>query len=45
MRLKFRIILNVKDDVLRDIIVDSSTSLFEFSKYCRKKKPQQDVEV
>ena len=32
MRLKFRIILNVKDDVLRDIIVDSSTSLFEFSK-------------
>ena len=32
MRLKFRIILNVKDDVLRDIIVDSSTSLLEFSK-------------
>ena len=32
MRLKFRIILNVKDDVLRDIIVDSSISLLEFSK-------------
>ena len=32
MQLKFRIILNVKNDVLRDIIVDSSTSLIEFSK-------------
>lgn len=32
MRLKIRIILNVKDDVLRDIIVDSKTSLLEFSK-------------
>ena len=32
MRLKFRIILNVKEDVLRDIIVDSSTNLLEFSK-------------
>ena len=32
MRLKFRIILNVKEDVLRDIIVDASTSLLEFSK-------------
>jgi len=31
MKLKFRIILNVKEDVLRDIIVDPSTSLFEFS--------------
>ena len=32
MQLKFRIILNVKNDVLRDVIVDSSTSLIEFSK-------------
>lgn len=32
MQLKFRIILNVKNDALRDIIVDSSTSLIEFSK-------------
>ena len=32
MQLKFRIILNVKNDVLRDIIVDSGTSLIEFSK-------------
>lgn len=32
MQLKFRIILNVKNDVLRDIIVDSSSSLIEFSK-------------
>ena len=32
MRLKFRIILNVEEDVLRDIIVDASTSLLEFSK-------------
>tara|TARA_B100000035_G_scaffold110658_1_gene93959 strand:+ start:749 stop:1210 length:462 start_codon:yes stop_codon:yes gene_type:complete len=32
MQLKFRIILNVKNDVLRDIIVDSSISLIEFSK-------------
>jgi hypothetical protein len=31
MQLKFRIILNVKNDVLRDIIVDSSISLIEFS--------------
>ena len=32
MQLKFRIILNVENDVLRDIIVDSSISLIEFSK-------------
>jgi len=32
MQLKFRIILNVKNDVLRDIIVESSISLIEFSK-------------
>ena len=32
MQFKFRIILNVKNDVLRDIIVDSSISLIEFSK-------------
>ena len=32
MQLKFRIILNVKNDVLRDIIADSSISLIEFSK-------------
>ena len=31
MQLKFRVILNVKNDVLRDIIVDSSISLIEFS--------------
>ena len=31
MQLKFRIILNVKDDVLRDIIVDSLLQFFEFS--------------
>ena len=31
MQLKFRIILNVKKDVLRDIIIDSGTSLIEFS--------------
>ena len=31
MQLKFRIILNVKEDVLRDIVIDSSTSLIEFS--------------
>ena len=32
MQLKFRIILNVKEDVLRDIVIDSNTSLIEFSK-------------
>ena len=32
MQLKFRIILNVKEDVLRDIVIDSGTSLIEFSK-------------
>ena len=32
MQLKLRIILNVKNDVLRDIIIDSSSSLMEFSK-------------
>ena len=32
MQLKFRIILNVKEDVLRDIVIDSGTSLLEFSK-------------
>ena len=31
MQLKFRIILNVKEDVLRDLVIDSSTSLREFS--------------
>ena len=31
MKLKLRVILNVKTDVLRDIIIDSSTSLIEFS--------------
>lgn len=31
MQLKFRIILNVKEDVLRDIIIDSNTTLFKFS--------------
>ena len=31
MQLKFRIILNVKEDVLRDIVIDSATSLLEFS--------------
>jgi len=32
MQLKFRIILNVKDDVLRDIVTDSDITLMEFSK-------------
>ena len=32
MQLKFRIILNVKEDVLRDIVIESGTSLIEFSK-------------
>ena len=32
MQLKFRIILNVREDVLRDIVIESSTSLVEFSK-------------
>ena len=32
MQLKFRIILNVREDVLRDIVIDSGTSLIEFSK-------------
>ena len=32
MQLKFRIILNVKEDVLRDIVTDSDTTLLEFSK-------------
>ena len=32
MQLKFRIILNVKEDVLRDILIDSGTSLIDFSK-------------
>ena len=31
MQLNFRIILNVKEDVLRDIVIDSATSLLEFS--------------
>ena len=31
MQLKFRIILNVKQDVLRDIVIDSKISLIEFS--------------
>ena len=31
MQLKFRIILNVKQDVLRDIVIDSNISLIEFS--------------
>ena len=32
MQLKFRIILNVKEDVLRDIVTDSDITLIEFSK-------------
>ena len=32
MQLKFRIILNVEEDVLRDIITDSNMTLIEFSK-------------
>ena len=32
MLLKFRIILNVKEDVLRDIIIDSNIKLIEFSR-------------
>jgi len=32
MQLKFRIILNVEEDVLRDIVIDSNISLIEFSK-------------
>lgn len=32
MQLKFRIILNVEEDVLRDIITDSNITLIEFSK-------------
>ena len=32
MQLKLRIILNVKEDVLRDLVIDSSTSLLELSK-------------
>jgi len=32
MQLKLRIILNVKEDVLRDIVIDSGTSLLELSK-------------
>src|SRR5210317_670551 len=32
MQLKFRIILNVEEDVLRDIIVDSNITLIDFSK-------------
>ena len=32
MQLKFRIILNVEEDVLRDIIIDSNITLIEFSK-------------
>ena len=32
MHLKFRIILNVEEDVLRDIITDSNITLIEFSK-------------
>ena len=32
MQLKLRIILNVKADVLRDIVIDSGTSLLELSK-------------
>tara|TARA_B100000989_G_scaffold13281_1_gene8969 strand:+ start:531 stop:992 length:462 start_codon:yes stop_codon:yes gene_type:complete len=31
MQLKFRVILNVEEDVLRDIVLDSNTSLIEFS--------------
>ena len=32
MQLKFRIILNVEEDVLRDIVIDSNITLIEFSK-------------
>lgn len=32
MQLKFRIILNVEEDVLRDIVIDSNITLLEFSK-------------
>ena len=32
MQLKFRIILNVEEDVLRDIVTDSNITLIEFSK-------------
>ena len=32
MQLKFRVILNVEEDVLRDIITDSNMTLIEFSK-------------
>ena len=32
MQLKFRVILNVEEDVLRDIITDSNITLIEFSK-------------
>tara|TARA_B100000575_G_scaffold171612_1_gene137419 strand:- start:23295 stop:23756 length:462 start_codon:yes stop_codon:yes gene_type:complete len=32
MQLKFRIILNVKDDVLRDVVTDSNITLMEFNK-------------
>jgi hypothetical protein len=32
MQLKFRIILNVEEDVLRDIIIDSNITLIDFSK-------------
>ena len=32
MQLKIRIILNVKEDVLRDIVTDSDITLMEFSK-------------
>ena len=32
MQLKFRIILNVEEDVLRDIVIDSNINLIEFSK-------------
>jgi len=32
MQLKFRIILNVEEDVLRDIVFDSNITLIEFSK-------------
>ena len=31
MQLKFRIILNVEEDVLRDIVIDSNITLIEFS--------------
>ena len=32
MQLKFRIILNVEEDVFRDIVIDSNITLIEFSK-------------